>query len=99
MRDLNHLNEQLVKVLGSVDSARGLPSTLYVDARIASEERRRIFCNHWVGVGFAKDLTQPGDALPINFLGIPLLAIRTRQGDIRVFENVCRHRGMILLQK
>ena len=38
-----------------------------------------------------------GDAKPITFLGIPLLLIRDRGGAVRVFQNTCRHRGMILV--
>jgi len=45
----------------------------------------------------ASEVPEPGDAKPIEFLGIPLLLIRGRDGVVRVFENICRHRGMILV--
>ena len=40
-----------------------------------------------------------GDLRPITFLGQPLLMARGRDGVIRVFENVCRHRGVILVSE
>ena len=37
--------------------------------------------------------------MPIDYLGAPLLLLRDKAGEIRVFENVCRHRGMILVEE
>ena len=41
----------------------------------------------------------PGCVYPVNLMGIPLVIVRDRLGRIMVFENVCRHRGMILVEK
>jgi len=41
----------------------------------------------------------PGDALPYNLLGIPLIILRDKERKIRVFHNVCSHRGHKLLDK
>ncbi|MGB6354425.1 MAG: aromatic ring-hydroxylating dioxygenase subunit alpha [Steroidobacteraceae bacterium] len=87
----------LEAVLTSVNRAKGLPNPLYVDARTADQERQRVFFDHWAAIGHGKDIPEAGDAMPIDFLGEPLLALRTRDG-IEVFENVCRHRGMMLVQ-
>ncbi|MGB6310763.1 MAG: aromatic ring-hydroxylating dioxygenase subunit alpha [Steroidobacteraceae bacterium] len=87
----------LEAVLTSVNRAKGLPNPLYVDARTAEQERQRVFFDHWAAIGHGKDIPEAGDAMPIDFLGEPLLALRTRDG-IEVFENVCRHRGMMLVQ-
>ncbi|MEM9638508.1 MAG: SRPBCC family protein, partial [Pseudomonadota bacterium] len=51
----------------------------------------------WSGLAVAADVPEIGDAVPLNFLGMPLLLIRDRQGQVRVFQNICRHRGMILV--
>ena len=56
-----------------------------------------LFNKGWFAVGFVKDLPQPGSALPVNYFNNPLLIVRSKQDEnIRVFQNVCRHRGMIL---
>ncbi len=44
-------------------------------------------------------MPEPGDARPISFLGMPLLTVRDRDGTLRVFQNTCRHRGMILVDQ
>ena len=61
------------------------------------EERKSVLFKNWSGIGFGKDVPEPGDARPIEFLGIPLLMVRDRDGAIGVFQNTCRHRGMILV--
>jgi phenylpropionate dioxygenase-like ring-hydroxylating dioxygenase large terminal subunit len=38
-------------------------------------------------------------AKPVTFLGIPMLMVRNAAGDINIFQNVCRHRGMILVEE
>lgn len=89
----------LEDVMVEVGSARGLPNAHYIDRSVYEVERQKVLFNNWSGVGFAKDLTQPGSAKPIDFLGVPLLLLRDREGQVRVFQNTCRHRGMILVEE
>ena len=89
----------LQTVRGAIEQARGLPNRFYTDAPLFEEEKRRIFANGWSGIGFAADVPEPGCVLPIDFLGTPLLAVRDSDNHLRVFQNVCRHRGMILVQE
>lgn len=86
-------------VLQPVDVARGLPNAYYTDDALFDLEKRKVFFNGWAGLGFAHDAPEPGDARPVDFLGAPLLMLRDKQGVLRVFENVCRHRGMILVEE
>ncbi|MDK3016307.1 aromatic ring-hydroxylating oxygenase subunit alpha [Pseudodonghicola flavimaris] len=79
--------------------ANGLPNAHYTDARLFAEEGAALLCRQWAGLAVAADVPQPGDALPLSFLGMPLLLLRDRQGRVRVFQNICRHRGMILVSE
>lgn len=89
----------LAGVLQPVATARGLPNAHYVDPAVFAEETKALLFDQWAGIGFAKDIPEPGDAMPIDFLGVPLLALRDDQGNVGVFQNTCRHRGMILVDK
>ena len=40
-----------------------------------------------------------GDVAPISFLGLPLLLVRDEKKIVRVFQNTCSHRGMILIEQ
>lgn len=88
---------ELAQVMTPVATARGLPNAYYLDAGIFEVEKRRIFAEGWALIGFGKDVAEPGMAKPISFLGVPLVSVRDRDGTLRVFQNVCRHRGMILV--
>jgi phenylpropionate dioxygenase-like ring-hydroxylating dioxygenase large terminal subunit len=82
-----------------ITQAQGLPNAHYVDPQIYEEEKQALLVGQWAGLAVAADVPDAGDALPITFLDIPLLLIRDKQGTVRVFQNTCRHRGMILVEE
>ena len=86
-------------VLRDVTDAKGLPNEHYICPDVFDEERQALLFAHWSGIGFGKDVPNPGDAKPVDFLGMPLLLLRDRDGTVRVFQNTCRHRGMILVEE
>ncbi|MDF9301979.1 aromatic ring-hydroxylating dioxygenase subunit alpha [Tritonibacter mobilis] len=89
----------LSSVLADVNVANGLPNEHYVDPALFEEEKRSVLFANWSGIGFGKDVPEAGDAKPVYFLGMPILLVRDRTGEIGVFQNTCRHRGMILVEK
>ncbi|PSL15102.1 aromatic ring-hydroxylating oxygenase subunit alpha [Shimia abyssi] len=90
---------RLSSVLTKVNTANGLPNEHYVDPDTFIEEKHTVLFANWSGIGFGKDIPEVGDAKPVDFLGMPLLLVRDRDGEIGVFQNTCRHRGMILVSK
>ncbi len=97
MLDLDQLSLDLQSIMKPVAEANGLPNSLYSSADALELEKERVFKPGWICIGSGKDVPAPGDAMPIDLLGMPLLLLRDREGGLRVFENVCRHRGMILV--
>lgn len=90
--------EMLSSVMQPIEAARGLPNAFYTDTEVHEAEKRTLFASTWACMGFAKDVPGRGDANPVTFLGQPLLAVRGSDNQIKVFQNVCRHRGMILVE-
>ena len=43
-------------------------------------------------------IPNPGDHTERTTFGVPLFAVRDRDGRARVFRNSCRHRGMALVE-
>ena len=82
-----------------VGDANGLPNAHYIDPGVYAEENQAVLIHQWAGLAVASDVPEIGDAVPITFLEIPLLLIRDRSGKVRVFQNTCRHRGMILVEE
>lgn len=87
----------LALVRQPIERAGGLPNPHYTDPAVFEEERHALLFGQWAGLAVAADVPEPGDAVPIDFAGVPLLLLRDRAGQVRVFQNICRHRGMILV--
>lgn len=75
-----------------------LPSRYYVDRDIHDREQARIFQRSWCYVGHAGELPAAGSYLTDEVAGQPVMLVRGRDGRIRAFFNVCRHRGHLLLK-
>jgi Rieske 2Fe-2S family protein len=56
-------------------------------------ERERIFSTQWFYAARSETVTRPEDRLVIDVLGESVLVVRDRDGVLRAFFNVCRHRG------
>lgn len=82
-----------------IDQANGLPNWFYISPDAISEEKTKVFSKNWVGIGFAKDVPEPGDVQPVDFLGDPYIIAHGRDGKVRVFHNACRHRGVKIVQE
>ena len=78
---------------------KGLPNRFYTTREDFLLERERIFSSMWTCIGFASDTAEPGDAFPLEFMELPLLILRGEDGQLRVFHNVCPHRGHILVSE
>jgi len=87
----------LSAVRQDVAKAHGLPNAHYIDQDVFDEEKQAVLFANWSSIGVAAQVPEPGDAHPLTFLGVPLLLIRDTAGVVRVFQNTCRHRGMILV--
>jgi len=77
--------------------ASGLPPEVYRSPDVWEAECRIVLAKNWVCVGFAHELSDQGDAVPVSVAGQPLLLVRNQAGSIAAFHNVCRHRGLMLV--
>lgn len=93
-----HLTD-LSRVKEPLNTANGLPNAHYIDPAVFAEERDALLFGQWAGLAVAADVPEAGDAKPITFMGMPLLLLRDRNDQVRVFQNTCRHRGMILVEE
>jgi phenylpropionate dioxygenase-like ring-hydroxylating dioxygenase large terminal subunit len=80
-----------------VGEARGLPGAAYTSPEFFELERKTMFPRTWMCIGFASDIPDPGDAMPVTAAGLPLVAVRDAAGAVQVFHNVCRHRAALIV--
>jgi len=83
----------------SINEANGLPNECYLNDEYFKIEREKVFFNNWIVVGVSSSVPEVGDVKPFNLMGIPLLILRDKNNKIKVFHNVCSHRGMILVKE
>lgn len=81
-----------------IAQASGLPNAAYTESVVFEYERDHILSKTWVAVAFADEI-EDGLVRPQSFMGIPILITKPKGGDIRVFHNVCSHRGVQLVDK
>ncbi len=79
--------------------AGGLPAYAYTSTDYWQQEQRTLFSQSWVFVGFAHEMSQAGDAMPVEIAGKPVFLIRDSNGSISAYHNVCRHRCLKLIDK
>ncbi len=72
-------------------------SRCFFDHEMYDMEIGAIFHAGWQPAGHADDVREPGDYLTTRVAGEEITVIRGRDGVLRAFFNVCRHRGHRLL--
>lgn len=92
-------SQELALATAPIESARGLPNHCYTSEEAFKADRDKVFATTWAGLCFKTDLPKDQFAMPIDFMGLPLLVVKNSTGGIEVFHNVCRHRGMTLMDE
>lgn len=80
-----------------VDVQRGLiDRRVFTDREIYDRELERIFRKLWLCLGHESLINAPGDYFTTYMGEEPMVVIRGKDGQVRAFLNMCRHRGMRL---
>jgi Rieske 2Fe-2S family protein len=79
--------------MNAIHLERSLPSSWYRTAEVFRVEKERIFCREWIAACREEELPNAGDSMVLDVLGESILLVRNRDGLLRGFYNVCRHRG------
>lgn len=94
--------EILTELLRQIDSGRNIDcgeqvrmsTQAYRDPEIAECEWETLFRRHPQLIGLSGDLPKSGSYFTTNDFGVPVLAVRSSDGEFRAFLNACRHRGV-----
>lgn len=74
-----------------------LRSDAYTDPLWHQVDLREIVSRTWQWVCHAEKLREPGSYIAIEIAGKPIAIVRDREGTLRAFYNVCKHRAHRLL--
>jgi choline monooxygenase len=70
-----------------------IDSSYYIDPARLEEEKHKIFSRTWQLAGRTENVASPGSYFTADVFGEPVLVVRDKQGALRAFHNVCRHRA------
>jgi phenylpropionate dioxygenase-like ring-hydroxylating dioxygenase large terminal subunit len=77
---------------------RTLPYSWYADPEILRREQERIFRRSWHYVGHTGRVPEPGTFFAAAAGSTPVVVTHARDGELRAFLNVCRHRGFTVAE-
>jgi carnitine monooxygenase subunit len=75
---------------------KSLPWAWYSDPEVLRHEGERIFARSWQYVGHTGQVAEPGSYVAACAGQLPVVVTRARDGALRAFLNVCRHRGHVV---
>jgi choline monooxygenase len=80
-------------------AATTLPARWYTDAAFLERERQQVFWGTWQVVGHAAKVAQAGQYFSCEVTGEPIVVVRGKDGVLRAFANVCRHRAAAIVSE
>ncbi|MBI1186020.1 MAG: Rieske 2Fe-2S domain-containing protein [Alphaproteobacteria bacterium] len=92
-RAITHLKN---KTSDLADAPMSNPVSVYTDPARHALERQKLFRETPLLVCLSTDLAEPGAFRLFDETGVPILVTRAKDGRVRAFLNVCRHRGAAL---
>ena len=85
--------DQYANVFKPVEQAETLPPWCYRSEEFYQAEVTNLFMKTWNFFGHVDQVKNSGDYITTDYVGVPILIVRGREGAIRAFANNCRHRG------
>src|SRR5208283_4045012 len=93
-----------VEVNPQLECAETLASRFYTDPAMLALEKERIFLRTWQWVGMLshpcgevdgkpRTIADPETFFTVDVVGEPVLLCRDKEGKLRAFSSVCRHRA------
>ncbi len=73
-----------------------LDRRFYTDDAVYELELERVVNRNWILAGHESELPDPGDFKVFNVARESAIIVRSNDGTIRAFANVCRHRGSLV---
>ena len=84
--------------MATVADGRTLPWSWYTDAAVLRLEQERVFARFWQYAGRTDQVAESGSFFTADAGELPVVVVRGRDGELRGFVNVCRHRGSLVCE-
>ena len=89
-------NAAIADLIASQKPGWALDQRFYTDPEIYQLELDRIVTRNWILAGHASQIPDAGDYLVFSLANESAIIVRAKDGRVRAFANVCRHRGSLV---
>ncbi len=79
--------------ISPLEQSETIPSSWYTDPRFHDFEKNAVFLRTWQYAGSEAQIPNAGDYILATVADNPLIIVRSQEGVVQAFYNVCRHRG------
>ena len=93
MNEMSKVPELNVGLSGPVIA----PVEAYISEEYARAEQDKLWRKVWLQAGRVEDLPNVGDYITYDIHDDSVLILRTREGELKAYHNVCTHRGRKLI--
>ena len=105
MKTMPHSHLTLKQILAQLqhaahadfEQACPIPAPVNHSQAFLDHELRHVFASDWICIGREDELPEHGDYLTHKIAGVPVMAVRQHDGQIKGFINACAHRFACLL--
>jgi phenylpropionate dioxygenase-like ring-hydroxylating dioxygenase large terminal subunit len=77
----------------------GLPAWTYRSPEMVDLEHQRLIVPSWQFACHVSEVAEPGQYAVFDLMRDSIVVVRGRDGELRGFQNVCRHRGARLVDE
>lgn len=81
------------------ENARTIPAEWYHDTGIYRRECENLFHHDWMLFCHEALLSTPGEYVAYTLAGRPVMVLRGKDGELKGFHNLCRHRASMVLKE
>ena len=78
-------------------NSQSLRAEAYTQGQWFEADRQAVLAKSWQWVCHVEKLREPGSYVTVDIAGHPIAVVRDREGALRAFYNVCKHRAHMLL--
>lgn len=89
-------HQSIDELIASHRSGYSLDQRFYTDPEIYALEVEKIVNRNWILAGHISQLPEPGDFKVLNVGQESAIIVRGKDGELKGFANVCRHRGSLV---
>jgi Rieske 2Fe-2S family protein len=89
-------SRSIEELIASQKPGYSLDQRFYTDPDVYELELERIVSRNWILAGHVSELAEPGDFKVLTVARESAIIVRSEEGDIKAFANVCRHRGSLV---